>query len=82
MPDHALDSMLDARDLPVKEKADGTSAQLEIGKGLSMNNVCTFARAPGGMDPINSFVFAEYACINQRRPDIHNQQHALFVAVE
>ena len=28
LPDHALDSILDARDLPVNEEADGTSAQL------------------------------------------------------
>jgi hypothetical protein len=29
-PDYALDSMLDARDLSVKEEADGTSARLEM----------------------------------------------------
>jgi hypothetical protein len=33
-PDHALDSILDAWDLPVNQEADGTSAQLEIGKQL------------------------------------------------
>jgi hypothetical protein len=29
LPDHALDSILDARDLPVNQETDGTSAQLE-----------------------------------------------------
>ena len=54
MPDHALDSILDACDLPVNEEADGTSAQLEIGKQLgSMDR----------MDHIDSFVFDEYAFI-------------------
>ena len=47
--------MLDAPDLPVNEEADGTSAQLEIGKQLGSMN---------GMDRINSFVFDEYAFIN------------------
>ena len=56
LPDHALDSILNARDFPVKEEADGTSAQLEIGKQLGSMD---------GMDRINSFVFDEYAFINQ-----------------
>jgi hypothetical protein len=34
MPDHAMDSILDAWDLPVNQEADGTSAQFEIGKQL------------------------------------------------
>jgi hypothetical protein len=63
--------MLDARDLPVKEEADGTSAQLEIGK------------QPGSMDRmdrINSFVFDKYAFINQRIGPISTIKHDLFVA--
>jgi hypothetical protein len=68
LPDHALDSMLEARDL----SADGTSAQLEIGK------------QPGsmdGMDRINSFVFNEYAFINQEIGPISTIKHDLFINV-
>ena len=63
--------MLDARDLPVKEEAEGTSAQLETGK------------QPGsmdGMDRINSFVFDTYACINQEIGPISTIEHDLFAA--
>jgi hypothetical protein len=35
LPDHALGSILDVHDLPVNQEADGTFAQLEIGKQLS-----------------------------------------------
>ena len=55
MPDHALDPILDVCDLPVNEEADGTPAQLEIGKQLSSMD---------GMDHINSFVFDEYDSSN------------------
>jgi hypothetical protein len=56
MPDHALDSILDACDLPVNEEADGTSTQLEIGKQLGSMD---------WMDHIDSLVFDEYAFIYQ-----------------
>ena len=55
-PDHALDSILDPWDLPVNQEADGTFAQLEIGKQLGSMD---------GMDLIDSLVFDEYAFINQ-----------------
>ena len=68
LPDHALDSMLDARDLPVKEEADGMSAQLELGKQLgSMDR----------MDRINSFVFDDYAFILTER--FLNERHIFFL---
>ena len=63
--------MLDAPDLPVKEETDGTSAQLEIGKQLGSMD---------GMDRINSFVFDEYAFINQEIGPISKIKHDLFVA--
>ena len=56
MPDHALDSILDAWDLPVNWEADGTPAQLELGMQLGSME---------GLDYIDSFVFDEYAFINQ-----------------
>jgi hypothetical protein len=71
LPDHALDSMLDARDLPVKEEADGTSTQLDIGKQLGSMDV---------MDCINRFVFDAYAFINQEIGPISTIEHDLFVA--
>ena len=71
LPDHTLDFMLDARDLPVKEESDGTSAQLETGKQLG---------SVDGMDRINSFVFDEYAFINQEIGPISTIKHDLFVA--
>ena len=55
----------------VKEEADGTSTQLEISK------------QPGSMagtDPINSFVFDEYACISQEIGPMSTIEHDLFVA--
>ena len=71
MPDHALDPILDACDLPVNEEADGTSAQLEIGKQLGSMD---------GMYPIDSFVFDEYAFINQEIGAISTIEHDVFVA--
>ena len=55
----------------VKEEADGMSAQLEIGKQLGSMD---------GMDRINSFVFDEYAFINQEIDPISTIKHDLFVA--
>ena len=70
MPDHALDPILDAGNLPVNEKSDGTSTQLEIGKQLgSMDR----------MDYIDSFVFNKYAFINQEICTISTIEHDLFV---
>ena len=66
-----MDSMLDARDLPVKEEADGMSAQFEISKQLGSMD---------GTDRINSFVFDEYAFINQEIGPISTIKHDLFVA--
>ncbi len=71
MPDHALDSILDACDLPINEEADGTSAQIEICKQLGSMD---------GMDCIDRFVFDEYAFINQEIGPISTIEHALFVA--
>ncbi len=72
MPDHALDFILDACNLPVNEEADGTSTQLKIGsKQLGSMD---------GMDPIDSFVFDGYAFINQEIGPIFTIEHDLFVA--
>ncbi len=71
MPDHALDSILDACGPPVTEDADGTSAQIEIDK------------QPGSMDGTDltdSFVFDEYAFINQETGPISTIGHDLFIA--
>jgi hypothetical protein len=71
LPYHALDSILDARDLRADEKPDGTSARLETGKQLgSMKE----------MDYINSFVFDEYAFINQEIRPISTIKHDLYAA--
>ncbi len=71
MPDHALDSILHACNLPVHEEADGASAQIETDK------------QPGSMDGtdlIDSFVFYEYAFINQEIGPIPAIEHHLLVA--
>ena len=71
MTDHALDSILDARNFPVKEETDGMSAHLEI------------SRQPGsmdGMDRINSFVFNKHAFINKEFGPISKIKHGLLVA--
>ena len=63
--------MLDAGDLPVEVEADGTSAQLEMGK------------QPGSMDRMdrgNGFVFDEYAFIDQRIGPMSAIKHGLFAA--
>ena len=62
--------MFDARDLPVKEEADGVPAQLEIGEQLGSMN---------GMNRINSFVFHDYAFIHQEIGPIPTIKYNIFV---
>jgi hypothetical protein len=68
MPDYALNSLLDACEIPVNEETDGTSAQLEIGKQLG---------SIYGMHHIDSFVFDEYAFINQEINPTSTIEHDL-----
>jgi hypothetical protein len=71
MPDHPLDSILDAWNLPVNEEADRTTTELEICEQLSSMD---------RMDPIDRFVFDEYAFINQEIDPIATIKYHLFVA--